>query len=452
MSGEWILILVALALRLSGASMRSHSRFALGRGLGWLLCALATWLAASAFMPGAPLWTAGLVGAVVAALAVRDLKPMVALAMDVLLVALAGELAVPWRGWSVMGMMAVACLTVAGIGDALATRLTRRRPWIPWVQWSPVAALTAAVTVALMLDRGTAQQTYTYISRDPSYPLAISVGPRSLGRRVALASHAVAWLEQPTVSSASAAVFFHGAHPDGARQRPACVLRRALLQAGFHVISVDHPGYGASPAPAHDAPIQAWDPMPVAESALELAKSLPGVRHVIVVGHSMGSNEVLRLLDRDRGLAAAVILGAGLSDPSSRDEYWHKRFNTDRRLDPWVSLDRFIEIRKRYYHRGGLSEGVFPDHPTIYCGQFGFEHRNIVSTREDLYSSLPGRKAVWDLADTTHYLNALAVSDLLLDDTRITRRLADLFAYLRRDIEGDPAVQVVSRPAEPSQP
>jgi pimeloyl-ACP methyl ester carboxylesterase len=227
------------------------------------------------------------------------------------------------------------------------------------------------------------------------------------------------------------ALVFHGADPAGARQRAAEVLRRALLDAGYTVLTVEHPGYGESPPPGAADPKSVWDPLATGQAALELLTSLPRVAGIYLVGHSMGTVDVIRLLGRQPNVDGAILFGAGMHDPPGQlSEYWYERFHKDRRLTYRLSRTEVIELQRLYYDDRALLGLLAADHPPIVFARFEKEWRNIASTREEVYGLLPGRKRAWDIANSSHYFSVFSQSGLLLGDTRVARALVRRFAEL----------------------
>jgi pimeloyl-ACP methyl ester carboxylesterase len=223
---------------------------------------------------------------------------------------------------------------------------------------------------------------------------------------------------------------FHGANPEGSKQSSAIVLRRALLEAGFVVLAVDHPGYGASPAPSVDADIVAWDPLPTVLASLNTLRGLPNIDWIIAVGHSLGVTDILRLLHTKQDLRAVIVFGAALGDSTDSGDYWYKRFHTDRKMDKWIPLDRVLKIQERFYEDGRLLQDIYPQHPPIIFARFGLEWSKIAATRDAWYESIPGRKSLWDLNNSTHYFNSKKFMDLVVCDTRVTHSLATGLRHL----------------------
>ena len=163
--------------------------------------------------------------------------------------------------------------------------------------------------------------------------------------RVTLKSEAIGWLYFPEDRhSQYGALLFHGTHRLGSQQASAKVLVRALQEAGYIVLAIDHPEYGESPVPIE------WDPTPTRFAAFEYLKNFSSIKHILAVGHSMGAIDVLHLLQTKKELIAGILFGASLRDPPNHDPYWHKRFLKDRGLPPKsLSLEEFLVIRDSFY-------------------------------------------------------------------------------------------------------
>jgi pimeloyl-ACP methyl ester carboxylesterase len=261
-----------------------------------------------------------------------------------------------------------------------------------------------------------------------SYSDFIHVGmaPVNKAERISIGNGVVAWLEYPPGKGPfPGAINFHGANSSGSMQPASTILRRALLHAGFVVLSVDHPGYGHSANPDSGANINAWDPLPIVLNAYSKLRSLPYVDGIIACGHSMGTTDVLRLLNAKVELRGAVLFGASYTDPSVREEYWYNRFHNDRGITIRLTRKKVLEIRRKFYYGWPLIKTLSNNHPMILFVRFGIEHADIIAMRDDLYRAISGRKNKWDLVGSTHYFSSYRVpGDLIIGDTRIARLLA----------------------------
>ena len=230
------------------------------------------------------------------------------------------------------------------------------------------------------------------------------------------------------------ALLFHGNHPAGSQQRAATVLRRALVSAGWVVLAIDRPGYGDSPCPDAGASLEAWDPLPAALAAFNWLQHADGVKGVVAIGRSLGCDDVARLLAAGRGPRGAILFGAGLPDGSEAEQYWYGRFHDSRRMEERTTLERFREIRDRYYDIGRFARGLDPGHPEIVLGFFGDEHANIAATRDRLHALLPGPTRIWRI-DGTHYFSSYSLKGLIVGDTRVTRAVSRWLRAYREELD-----------------
>ena len=207
------------------------------------------------------------------------------------------------------------------------------------------------------------------------------------------------------------ALVFHGAAPAGSLQSTGLSLTQSLLQQRTRIFAVDHPGFGASPAPSATAPVEAWDPAPLTAAVLERMR-LAGCRNQWLIGHSQGVTEALRLLrmENDSFLGVAV-LGAGLyEDTEGSKQYWYNRFHIDRRITGRVPYERWLAIRDRYYRNEAYcATADFEPQTggaTLAYVVFRDEHDDLKRTREQLWECLrypDGRRLAFD---SGHYLNS----------------------------------------------
>lgn len=430
-----------MGLRLAGAPLRRTSPVLL-RGVGWILCATATWAVAGAAGAWFPLWPAaavGLVGAVLGGRADRQIpsrrewaalrpivRPSAWLIADAAILAMAAIHSFPWLedAWAARMVGALTAwwalevvLTVrkpplrlaAGVAGGLVLVLAvmeyrpRLDPLRPPLAYLPFAGATA--------DCG-------------GVPLRLSTG------------HA-AWLNRPSGHSGLGALVFHGAHPQGSRQPAACVLRRALVDAGYTVLAVDHAGFGQSPAPAIDAPLDAWDPMAADLAALARLRSEPGVRSVIAVGHSMGTQDAVRLVAQE-DIALAILFGA--ADTPRRDEdYSYMRFHRDRGLSDTLPRARWEEITLRFYDWSRVLDQLTAGHPLVIFGVLEHEWPNLKTWRMPTYNRIPEPARLWTVQGASHYFSSSEISGVVVGDTRVSNELVEGFrqvaarAELRRE-------------------
>ncbi len=391
-----------------------------------------------------PVWSAAALGAIggliILALPLR-FRFALWWALDGVVFVTVAQLSVPAVGPIVTGAGAILVVITAILLDVLAA-------------WVPAAARTGA---ALAVPAGGALVLLAFpvlpwSLREGLAPLStleLATSLANLGvipahnlgaQRTVLPTGAVAWLDRPSGSgSLPAALFFHGAHRAGAFQPAAVAARNALRDAGFVVLAVDHPGYGQSPAPGVNASIAEWDPLPTAMAALELLRKDPAVNRVIVVGHSMGTNDVLRLLAAKASLDGAVLFGSGALD-TNQPEYWYRQFLTDRRLAAnAMTAEKVQELISRYYDAGRFARELTPSHPPIVFGQFEHEWPLLVQLRDQLFAQFPGRKVLWEVAGS-HYFNSFSYAGLVASDTRIIRAVASRLGLVAVDLKNGRAI------------
>jgi pimeloyl-ACP methyl ester carboxylesterase len=244
---------------------------------------------------------------------------------------------------------------------------------------------------------------------EPQSLLHMGVMRDDAGEKVELASRGVAWLTR--VPAGEPALLLHGNHRTASHQPSAAALRRALLGAGYSVLSLDHTGYGASPHPAADAPVEDWDPLHNVRAALAYLHREFGERPVLVVGHSMGTGDALRTVAIEPGLRAAILFGSGLRPPEHRDEYWYQRFHQERRMsDAKLDLAKWRDIRDRYYDTGAAAKLLPPGHAPVIFVRFGHEHRDIAERRDALFDLITPPKLLVNHEGTSHYLNSISAS------------------------------------------
>ncbi len=449
MTGTILLFTVAIALRILGTLVRIGDHWFPIRMVGWVLCTTAAWMAAGAVGAWFPWWPALALAIVGLLIAPKLGRHKLWSGADLIGTILPGLLSIPPVAF---GLLAGTAVTMAGIGfavDALLTRSPQRVRTTIFFGF-PCAAF---LTVGLMKPTAVMDNVYLLwnLLLQQQAPagdvgslrnvlfhtqlLHLGLTPAHEAERVVLETGAIAWLEHPAGTGPfPGAIFFHGNNHDGSRQSSAVIIRRALLEAGFVVLAVDHPGYGQSPLPPLDADIDAWDPLPTSRAAVKMMRTIPGVDRIFVLGHSMGVGDVLRLLKVEPEIAGAVLFGGSLNDPSSQNEYWYERFHTDRRILTPLSREQVLEIRTRFYNNDHSVQALPPSHPPILFVRFGDEWANIVATRDALYETIPGAKTTWDFVSSTHYFSSWKGADLIFGDTRVTRQLVQRLRLLAAEL------------------
>ena len=128
----------------------------------------------------------------------------------------------------------------------------------------------------------------------------------------------VYWQSRYPKSAKNCALSFHGANAAGSLQSAARTLAQGVQLAGLQLYAIDHPGFGASPVPAKDAPVDAWDPAHLTNAVL-LQMQRDGCKSITVIGHSQGVTEALRVLTSNTpDVSRAYVLGAGLIHKEQR--------------------------------------------------------------------------------------------------------------------------------------
>ena len=428
MSGVPLLLLAALTTRFLGALLRhSGRRLFLLHAAGWLLGLTAVWMAMGAVGCWAPLWPAlalGLVAAVVDSPSRR--KRWTWLLFEVPVALLLAFVSLPPLA-TAPALMGVATVVVLGAAaEAVAPGVAERVP--PRVGLAAVAIPAAVCLLVLVLRPAVMSRGFETISelsrngQPPHLGLMASTRPE----RLVLATGAVGWLAKPRRGGpCPGALLFHGQHPEASMQTAAVVLRHALLDAGFAVLSVDHIGFGESPAPAADAPLSAWDPTPTSRDALRRLRTTSGVDQVFVVGHSMGATEVLRLLHLRGEVRGGIIFGGSFfKTQTSIGDYWYRRFHSDRRLTYRLSRERVLEIVNRFENHTELVEALDWEHAPLLFAVFEHDHPSVARTRDLLFAAIPSQKQLWEIEGSTHYFGAKGGRRIVVGDTRVTRRVS----------------------------
>lgn len=427
-----VLVSAGLFLRFAGAVVRVEDHHWAMRLSGWLSCMVGMWLLASAAGAWSPLWIALALAAAGSAIHLGSRSAWTFVAFDVAAIVVFSLVALPRLDNVTLLLVAAG----AGCAGYFMDRAAILLHWKLRLGIHAVQCLGIVTAVAAFVQVAPTMPVFAWHAASPAAWLHIAVAPTPQVRRTELVGGVVAWIERPRKNGpAPGAVFFHGAHRDGAHQPAAKVVRRALLDAGFVVISLDHPGFGASPLPNEDH-VEAWDPLPAKEEALRLAREAADDRPVIVVGHSMGCLDVMRALAVHTDIDAALLFGGAVNVPRPDDEEWAERFYVDRQITEPMEPELITEIRKRLYDAHVIASALPDDLPPVLFVHFGIEHENVVIGRDHLAAMFPNELTHWHFHGATHYFNAWRRGGVLVGDRRVASRLADRLRELREELEG----------------
>ena len=272
----------------------------------------------------------------------------------------------------------------------------------------------------------------------------------------------VYWQSRYPESSKRCAISFHGAARPASLQSTARTIGRAAIHSGVRLFAVDHPGFGASPTPSVDAPADAWDPAHLTRSVLSQME-LSGCKNTLVIGHSQGVTEALRLFTgSDSSISRVLAFGAGLYlEDKEREDYWHSRFHIDRGITDLtaVSRENWKLIRDLYYlnqdycadtsvgqnylRRVKQGQGDGEPQRSLHFVQFSREHENLVATRDQLFNCLSYPDVERHALPTDHYLDSLQINAMVLLQRSSPKLVSDLFGKV--EISGDsedPAIDV----------
>ncbi len=318
---------------------------------------------------------------------------------------------------------AAALFAVAGCGlDVLTRRLAvhgRRRV----VALAVCAVLVLGLNVRQMSDFG-----WRTFAREPAFVLRLALATPQPGTPVRLASGAVAWmLRTPAEVPRGTALLLHGNHPLASRQPAAIALQGALMLAGYDVLSVDHPAFGASRMPDPSDWTQ-WDPTIGPKLALRYLSAI-GTRgsELILAGHSMGVDVALKLLLDGAAVSRVYLFGGSLDHATAPEARWIRAFYNDRRLPCCVPVATLRSIRDHFYSGADRFTLALPGaHPVVHFIRFGVEYEDVARDRDPLYATISAPKTACDLDGMSHYFNTLSIGELVLVDTRTVIRTAGL--------------------------
>jgi pimeloyl-ACP methyl ester carboxylesterase len=397
--------------------------------LAGLWLGMAAWIAGALLYAWVPLWQMLSIG-LAAGVGVFLLRPRLKLATrpaaDLFVIAALGTLSVVPTAWVRSAAVAAAFMAAGYALDRLTRRLTLRAQRILWI-------MPVALTVILGLWVNQADDFGSRLfARDPLFPMRLALAAPLPGERVALPSGAAAWLlTVPGGKSIGTAIFLHGNNPGGARQPAAIALQGALLRAGFDVMTVEMPGYGASPPPGADAALNAWDPTVGPREALAYIRATrgPNSASTIIVGHSAGVDVALQWLRsgvtaQEAFLFSGTIAGAPLSIEDAA-----KLFHRERQIPCCIPDQTVKQINDQFYASADrYAAELARTHALIQFVKMGIEYPDVAADRHLLYEAISPPKADCIFAGVTHYMNTLALRRFTLVDAATVKRLARLFS------------------------
>ncbi len=309
--------------------------------------------------------------------------------------------------------------------------LDRIRAWLISSRLSPLL-LAAPIVVVLALGvqvRQPGDFGSRLLDEDLLFPFRLALVIPSAGERLPLEDGTGAWLlETPLDESRGTAIVLHGNHRLGSRQPSGLVLQGALLSAGYDVLSVDHPGFGASAAPPAGADWHAWDPTHGVVEALRYLDDRNGPSHW--KRSWWGTRWAWMWRSNSPRMAhpvgAVYLWGGALDRPYGPN--WVSGFHRERNIPcclPPASLNR---IRDEFYGGGDRFAAALPEpHAPVHFVRFGIEHADVTRDREPLYAAISEPKRLCDFNSVSHYFNTLAIRGFVLIDTLTVRRTTEIF-------------------------
>jgi hypothetical protein len=393
----------------------------------WL--GVAVWIAGALLHGWVPLWQMLLIG-IAGGVGVSVLQPRLKLATrpaaDFFVIAALGTLSVVPIAWIRVAAAAAAFMAAGYALDRLTRWLTPRAQRILLVM--PVAlTVLMGLSVTQQDDFGS-----RLLAQDPLFPMRLALAAPLPGERVRLPSGAAArLLKVPGDKSVGTAIFLHGNHPGAARQPAAIALQGALLRAGFDAMTVETPGYGASPHPSADAALDSWDPTVGPREALAYihASRRTNSTYTIIVGHSMGADIALHWLKSGVMAQEAYLFSGTIAGPPLSAADAAKLFHQERRIPCCMPDQTIKQINDRFYASADRYAAELPQtHALIQFVEMGIEYSDVAAGRQPLYMAISAPKAACTLAGVTHYMNTLNLRRFTLVDTRAVKRLARLFS------------------------
>ena len=423
-------LFLALAFRLAclGAIRSSPTmRFQLVAGL---CLGFALWTVGAVLQAWVPLWQVLLLGLAVATIFAAlpaDMGPQARAAADFVAVATMGSLSViPVRTVTVIG----AAVAFAAAGFALDNVVARMPSKVQRALFTLPALLLLllGVTVSQVGDFGT-----RLFVQDPTFVLRLALVIPEPGESVPLQHGIGAWmLKSLAERPRGTAILLHGNDTQASWQPAALALQGSLLRAGYDVLSVDHAGYGTTPAPNANADWTAWDPTIGPHEALGYLRS-GNARSptTIVVAHSMGVDVALQLLSGGADVQSEYLFGGSIDRPTGSESEWIRVFHEQRHMRCCIPLQTMRRVRDSFYSGADRFALSLPSvHPAVHFVRFGIEYADVARDREPLYADIPAPKNLYDFVGVTHYFNTLSLRGLfVLIDTFAVRRTAGIFLH-----------------------
>jgi hypothetical protein len=289
----------------SRSPLKPHLQLLSGVWLG-----VAAWVAGALLQAWVPIWQMLAIGIVLAA-STAALRARFAIewqpVADLLVIAAMWPLSVI----PVHAVHVIAAGIAFAAGGFAVDRLTTRLG--PRLQPMLLALPVALVMVVGWQVRQPGDFGSRLLALDPLFPFRLVLAAPSAGAQVPLEQNTAAWLlRSPAGHARGTAIVLHGNHQLGSRQPSSIALHGALVRAGYDVLSVDHPGFGATRAPEANADWRAWDPTAGPTQALSyLLRTNPSqLFETIVVGHSMGVDVALKFVADTLAVRAFVLIDA----------------------------------------------------------------------------------------------------------------------------------------------
>jgi pimeloyl-ACP methyl ester carboxylesterase len=424
---QLIFISIVLRIAVTAADKIGHWTFIILSY--WCLNPFSIWLFVSALGGYTPIWPALIIGIIESLIYfVKKDEKLIYLA-DILQILLLGYISIPMINIYVLFIGVIIWMSLIIFLNIAMQKIPLK---------GQISCCLAPVIIVGVLGIGWRHILKNQVKIFKEYFPNIGITFPHNGDRIVLDTGAVGWFDKSKEKGPyDAALFFHGANPEGARQPAAIILRRALSDAGIAVLSVDYIGFGETPVPPKNVHISKWDPLPHALSGLKTLYSKKEVDKVFVMGHSMGSGSVVWLLGQNQKIKGAVIFGGGIDSKKGEkiepiSDYWYKRFHSDRKMKYMLSKKEIMAIDEKYSTEIGLTT-LTKDHASILFVYFENEWPDLIKARQNLYEAIPGKKKIWNLNGSTHYFSSIKYGNFIIGDTRVAKRVANRMKLLKTD-------------------